>query len=124
MKNGGTILLLCLTVAFAGFIAGMLAGRSITQEPAIVQFSAEEATQHSQPESEQTSVSSQELININTASAKILDTLPGIGPVIAQRIVEYRQNNGPFEQISDLSKVDGIGSEKLLAVLDFITVEE
>jgi len=124
MKNGSTILLLCLTVAFVGFIAGMLVGRGITQEPAIVQVSAEQTTQHSQPESEQASANSQELININTASAKILDTLPGIGPVIAQKIVEYRQNNGPFEHISDLSKVDGIGPKKLLAVLDFITVEE
>ena len=124
MKNGGTILLLCLTVAFVAFIAGMLAGRSITQEPVIIQVSAEQTTQYSQPESGQASANSQELININTASAKILDTLPGIGPVIAQKIVEYRQNNGPFEHISDLSKVDGIGPKKLLAVLDFITVEE
>lgn len=124
MKKGGTILLLCLTLAFTGFILGMLVGRNIIQEPATIQISTEPVSVHTQTETEQVSASSENRININTASAKILDTLPGIGPVLAQRIVDYRQANGPFEHTTDLSKVEGIGSEKLLAVLDYITVEE
>jgi len=51
-------------------------------------------------------------ININRASAKEFDGLAGIGPVIAKRIVEYRQVNGPFMTIEDLQKVSGIGSAK------------
>ena len=48
-------------------------------------------------------------ININTATAKELEKLPGIGKTIAERIVEYRQANGAFKSIEDLSKVKGIG---------------
>ncbi|NDC19818.1 MAG: helix-hairpin-helix domain-containing protein, partial [Microbacteriaceae bacterium] len=51
-------------------------------------------------------------ININRASAKEFDSLVGIGPVIARRIVEYRRVNGPFMAIEDLEKVSGIGSAK------------
>ena len=51
-------------------------------------------------------------ININRASARELDALPGIGPVIASRIVSYRKVNGPFISVDDLQKVSGIGSAK------------
>lgn len=51
-------------------------------------------------------------ININRATAGELDTLPGIGPVLASRIIEYRKTNGPFITIEDLQKVSGIGSAK------------
>lgn len=51
-------------------------------------------------------------ININRATAREFDSLVGIGPVIAKRIVEYRRVNGPFMAIEDLEKVSGIGSAK------------
>lgn len=51
-------------------------------------------------------------ININRATADEFDTLPGIGPVLAARIVNYRKVNGPFATIDDLQKVSGIGSVK------------
>jgi competence protein ComEA len=51
-------------------------------------------------------------ININRASAGELDALPGIGPVIASRIIEYRKTNGPFASVDDLQKVSGIGVAK------------
>ena len=49
-------------------------------------------------------------IDINTASVQLLETLPGIGPVLASRIVEYREQNGPFERTDQLTAVRGIGS--------------
>lgn len=49
------------------------------------------------------------LININTASESDLDTLPGIGPSTAKRIIEYREKNGQFSTIEDIKKVKGIG---------------
>ena len=51
-------------------------------------------------------------ININRASARELDALPGIGPVLAERIVKFRKVNGPFSLPEDLQKVSGIGSSK------------
>lgn len=51
-------------------------------------------------------------ININRATAGELDSLPGIGPVLASRIIDYRKTNGPFVSVDDLQKVSGIGSAK------------
>jgi competence protein ComEA len=55
-------------------------------------------------------------ININRATAGQLDSLDGIGPVIAKRIVEYRKVNGPFISIEDLQKVSGIGVAKFAQI--------
>ena len=51
-------------------------------------------------------------ININRATAGELDALPGIGPVLASRIIDYRKANGPFASVDDLQKVSGIGVSK------------
>ena len=59
-------------------------------------------------------------ININSADAETLTRLPGVGPVIAQRIVDYRTENGAFKELQDLIKVRGIGPktfEKLSAMI-------
>jgi competence protein ComEA len=48
-------------------------------------------------------------VNINTATASELETLPGVGEVTAQRIIEYRVANGPFETIEEIQNVSGIG---------------
>lgn len=63
------------------------------------------------------------LININTASAEELDQLPGIGPAIAQRIVDYREANGPFRSVEEIKLVSGIGDKLFEKIKDLITVE-
>ncbi len=63
-------------------------------------------------------------ININTANLEELDTLPGIGPKIAQAIVENRLRVGEFSSPEDLLQVPGIGPKKLAAILPHITVEK
>ena len=63
-----------------------------------------------------------EKININTATIEQLDKLPGIGPALAQRIVEYRQTNGPFATIEDVLKVRGIGPTQFDAIKSLIVV--
>ena len=60
-------------------------------------------------------------ININTASADSLELLPGIGPQLAERIVDFRIRNGQFIKADDLINVRGIGSAKLEAIRDMIT---
>ena len=61
-------------------------------------------------------------LDINTALAEELAGLPGIGEVLAERIVDYRTANGPFETVEDLTKVPGIGSKKLADLEGRITV--
>lgn len=59
-------------------------------------------------------------ININTADSKKLVTLSGIGPVLAERIIMFRQEHGNFKERSDLVKVKGIGEGKLKKIIDHI----
>ena len=74
------------------------------------------------PESGSSSGSVGALININTASQGELESLPGIGPALAQNIIDYRETTGPFETIEDIMKVSGIGTAKFGAMQDLITV--
>lgn len=62
------------------------------------------------------------LININTADAALLDTLPGIGPAYATRIVDYRNAHGPFARIEDIQNVSGIGPSTYADIASLITV--
>ncbi len=62
------------------------------------------------------------VINLNTASAADLGNLPGIGAKMAERIVEYRQKNGPFKKIEDLMNVKGIGEKNFLKLKARLTV--
>ena len=61
-------------------------------------------------------------ININTASRSELTDLPGIGNVLAERIVDYRTRNGAFARIEDIKNVSGIGEKRFEAIMDRITV--
>lgn len=62
------------------------------------------------------------LIAINHADASTLEDLPGVGPVLAERIVAHREANGPFATVEDLLEVPGIGEAKLAAMRDSISV--
>lgn len=61
-------------------------------------------------------------ININTADAAALDTLPGIGPSTAQKIIDYRKNKGPFSSLEDIKSVPGIGESKYQNLKEYITL--
>jgi len=62
------------------------------------------------------------LVNINTAGSEELQTLPGIGPKTAEKIIQYRAANGPFQKIEDIMKVKGIAQGKFAKIKDKITV--
>jgi competence protein ComEA len=63
-------------------------------------------------------------IDINRADPWLLEALPGIGEVLAQRIIDYRSENGPFRIIEDLLKVSGIGPATFENIKDYITVSD
>lgn len=137
--------LVLVTVLFTVFTGGFFLGRNYNHSE--VQFLSAQAavpttlpTEQPLPETGSTAqslISGQEipaevpngessqpagLININTATAAQLETLPGIGPVIAQRIVDYRNANGPYPSVSALLNVEGIGEKRLSAILHLITI--
>lgn len=62
------------------------------------------------------------LVNLNTADVAALDTLPGIGPALAQRIIDYRQANGGFKSVEDLKNVSGIGDKKYEDLKEMISI--
>ena len=118
MKNRGLcclLLLCCICLAFTGgFFVGRNANHSQIQLSTIP-VATPDATTTTDP------ALPAERININTATAQELDLLPGIGLTLAQRIIDYRNENGPFTKIGDLTNVEGIGAGRLEAILDFIT---
>ena len=61
-------------------------------------------------------------INLNTASEKELQELPGSGPAMSARIIEYRETKGPFQKIEDIKKVRGIGNAKFEKLKDQVTI--
>ena len=68
-------------------------------------------------------VSTSAKININTANTNTLQTLPGIGPVLSERIIEYRNQNGLFGMIDDIKDVSGIAEKKYEGIKDLICVQ-
>ena len=61
-------------------------------------------------------------LDINTATEAQLSLIPDIGPTIARKIVEYRQENGPFTKITELANVDGIGLSRLQTLEEYVAI--
>jgi competence protein ComEA len=83
--------------------------------------SSEENPSSTEPSASYLSSTSSKL-NINTADEPELESLPGIGPSLAEKIVEYRRKNGPFTSIEDLLNVPGIGPAKLEQIQNLIVI--
>ncbi len=62
------------------------------------------------------------LLNLNKATQVELMTLPGIGPTLAQRIVRYREENGPFADVSEIKEIPGIGEKRYERIKQWIRV--
>lgn len=138
MKNKGSLALFGVTAAAVIFVSGFFLGRWVKPSgiAAVMHTSPVPASTgtgfSTSPPATTVSPSAQSPtsppvtqtlpVNINTADVQALDGLPGIGPVLAQRIVDYRNEYGPFTTPEEIGNVPGIGEKKLAAILDFITV--
>lgn len=71
---------------------------------------------------EQTQKKTSQKVNINTATQEELETLTGIGPSIASKIVQYRKENGNFKTVEDIKNVSGIGESKFESIKDYVCV--
>ena len=104
-------------------LAGMLQDGQQVNVPAMAPTAiAAGATRSSGGVATQATLGSTILVNINTATLEELDTLPQIGPVTAQKIIDYRTANGPFKTIEGLMDVDGIGQATFDKLKNLVTV--
>ena len=102
---------LCLCLLL-GFFLGSLRARLRSEGAAVVARAPAEEARYS----------ASDLVDINTADEELLQTLPGIGPALAERIVAYREANGGFRYLYELTNVKGIGSRTFEALQELITV--
>ena len=115
-KAAYILLVICLAFAM-GFVLGIGKGETHLT----IQTVAEEQTQEEQPAEETEPVSHQRVTN-NTATLEELQELPGIGPTLAQRILDYRKEYGFFPTVAQLKDVEGIGSKRYAELEPLITV--
>ena len=122
MKNTRMQSLILLTCIFAAFTLGLFAGRNLNRTPVQIQALPAVTVAAAEAQPEATAPTEPAVINLNTATSEQLQTLPGIGPVIAERIIAYREEYGAFESIGELMNVSGIGEKKLEAIWDLVTI--
>lgn len=89
-----------------------------TQEPAGETIPVEDTSSEGPQE-----VLVEKSVNLNTATLEELDLLPGVGPAIAQRIIDYREQNSGFYDIEEIMEVSGIGEKTFAKLEPYITVE-
>lgn len=118
-----SLVMITVTIVFCAFAGGFFLGRNLNHSPISLSASHTPGTTvQADTEASAASDTKSVSVNLNTATVEDFMTLPGIGEVLARRIVAYRDANGPFESIADLTKVEGIGDKKLEEILDHITL--
>lgn len=118
------------TIGFLLFAFGLYLGRtsrdtvvSVQAASAVLSANVEEAEVTPPASLEETPVTLATKVNINTADLEQLQALDGIGPALAQRIINYRQTYGLFRTVEEIQDVKGIGTGIFAKIKDYITVE-
>lgn len=115
-KENKALLIIICTVTIAGVIQFL---RPVQEKPVNFDYSKSDSLFEAYIAEKRAvkkltvSESIKNTININKASAQDLEKLPGIGKIIAQRIIDYREQHGSFTKIDDLEKVKGLGKKKI-----------
>lgn len=127
MKKQPIYLLFLAGALFAGITLGFFLGRNLTRGDVMISLPESmytEPTQASTAASVETTGAEEVSfpLDINQADSEALQALPGIGEVLADRIIAYRDENGPFSSPDQLMNVEGIGEKRLEAILDYITI--
>jgi len=100
-----------ITIAVFFAACAFITVKTVREEPDYIEVAATSSS---------SSVAAAVKININTASAQELQTLSGIGEVLAERIIDYREQNGAFADIEEIKEVAGIGEKLFDSIKDFI----
>lgn len=111
MKKSAAYWLLTVGLILMALLTGYFLGRNSVYSPVIVSRLPAESQAPG-------------LLDINTATLEQLQTLPGIGATLAQRIIDYRNAHGPFAKLADLTLVEGIGLDILDKITDYATIQE
>lgn len=123
MKKASLHPLLLATIIFSAFVYGLFLGRlGPFRSNTLSDTTLAAVQQHQQNTGEITNAFVNGKLNINAATAEDLTLLPGIGDTLADRIISYRENNGPFTAVEDLLNVKGIGSASFSKFAEYITV--
>lgn len=125
MKKAVPLSLLCITIAATILMIGIFIGRrsaALVTEPRNPTTNSTTSKTQNNTQGTEDLPDVQDKININTAGDQELARLPGIGTSLAQSIINYRNVNGNFKDISEIKNVKGIGDARFNKIKDYITV--
>ena len=122
LKQPLVIITICGVIFMLGVFWGRHTTYSVTQLIENDGTVTKEIGNSASSEIEKTSSQLKGKVNINTADVGLLRQLPGIGDVLAQRIVDYRSENGQFTSVEDLVNVEGFGEKRLESLKEYITI--
>lgn len=112
--------MLLVTCVFAALLIGFFMGRNMNRTPVQIQSVTVPATEYVAAGTSEAATEPGP-VNINTATLAELMTLPGIGETYARRIIDYREEHGPFQSVGELMNVAGIGEKRLESLWDLVT---